>query len=184
MVDNSDETTARYLGFVADQARLEAKLAELDVEREDTRKQLEHTRRIVIELGAMCDQLHIHNLSFHGITDACRAVIIEAAPEYLSARDIKERLEKGGFDLSRYENPSASIYTILNRLEASNYAEKKSEGLNVLYRWKKSQKLMRRKRLVRRKRQLNATTENTNKRAEAVDAAFKAIEEKFGKKKE
>lgn len=141
MVDNTDEISARYFGFLADQARLEARLAELDVEREDTRKQLEHIRRIVIELGAMSHQLHINNLSFHGITDACRAVIIEAAPEYLSAKDIKDRLEKGGFDLSRYENPSASIYTILKRLEASNYAEKKSDGFNVLYRWKKSRKM-------------------------------------------
>lgn len=163
MVDNTDEKTARYFGFLADQARLEARLAELDVEREDTRKQLEHTRRIVVELGAMCDQLHINNLSFHGITDACRAVIIEAAPEYLSAKDIKERLEKGGFDLSRYENPSASIYTILKRLEASNYAEKKSDGFNVLYRWKNSRKLMQRKRMVmRRRRRVNNAGEGTS----------------------
>src|SRR5437667_3195013 len=127
---------ARYFGFVADLAQLEARLAELDVQREETRLQLERIRRVVVELGPLCGYLDSNNLSIHGITDACRVVIRKAHPEYLSAKDIKEKLEQGGFDLSRYESPSASIYTILTRLEESKFAEKKTEGWNVLYRWR------------------------------------------------
>jgi hypothetical protein len=148
--DEMREMQARYWGFVADEGRLAARLAELDVQREDTRMQLERIRRVVAELGPLCGYYDTNNLSAHGITDACRAVIRKAHPEYLSANDIKERLEKGGFDLSKYQNPSASIYTILTRLEESNFAEKKMEGFNVLYRSKRLPRLgARRARAIR-----------------------------------
>ena len=155
MSDNDfHDIQAHYFGFIADAARLEAKLAELDVQREETRLQLERIRRVVAELGPMCGYLDSNNLSAHGITDACRAVIRTAYPEYLSPKDIKEKLEKGGFDLSRYENPSASIYTILARLEKSELVEKKMEGWNVLYRWKKRGHIpSRRRRLIEKVRE-------------------------------
>jgi hypothetical protein len=147
MVDSIDDEAAerrynqaRYFGFTADQLRLEVKLAELDVQREDTRMQLERIRRIVSELGALCGYLDTSNLSAHGVTDACRAVIRTAHPDFLSVKDIKERLEKDGFDLKRYENASASIYTIVGRLERDKYVERKQDGFRVLYRWRKWQR--------------------------------------------
>ena len=137
MVENLDDARARYYGFLADQIRLEAKLAELDVQREDTRKQIESIRRIVAELATLCGVSHAGNLSALGITDACREVIRKAYPKHVSAKEIKERLEQGGFDLSQYQNPYAPSATTLARLEDSSFAEKKMEGFNVLYRWKR-----------------------------------------------
>ena len=47
------ENKAKLAGFRADLTALEAKLAELDVQREDTRKQIEHLRRIVANLASL-----------------------------------------------------------------------------------------------------------------------------------
>jgi hypothetical protein len=152
----------RYVSFVAEQVELETKLAELDVQREDTRKHLERIRRIVAELGAMYGlQSDSNNLSALGFTDAVRAVIRTAGPNYISANDIKDKLQQGGFDLTQYQNPSASIYTILNRLEESCFAEKKLEGWNVLYRMKKRPRVPRlsRRRAEAIRREVNKLTE-------------------------
>ncbi len=148
--DEKRELHARYLGFIADVVKLEAKLAELDIQREETRKRLESTRRIAAELGAMCGVANANDLNTLGFTDAIRTVIGNAYPDWLSVKDMKDRLEQGGFDLSRYESPSASIYTILGRLEGK-FVEKKTEGFNVLYRWIRPRRLSRRQaRNVRR----------------------------------
>jgi hypothetical protein len=137
--DKEREHRLRYVSFVSEQIELETKLAELDVQREDTRKRLERIRRVVAELGEMYGlaSARSDNLGGLGFTDAVRAVIRKAAPNYISANDIKERLQQGGFDLTQYQNPSASIYTILARLDERKFIDKKSEGFNVLYRWKR-----------------------------------------------
>jgi hypothetical protein len=161
MVDsnNGDDNRLRYMAFIADQLRLETELNELEVQRDDKRKQLERVRRIVVELGALCGIVDANNLSTLGITDACRSVITKAYPEYTSAEDVKEQLEQGGFDLTQYQNPYASIYTILSRLKKSGFAEKKMDGWKVLYRWKKRHPRMTR-------RQANAIRTVVNKHQE------------------
>jgi hypothetical protein len=145
-LDKEREYRLQYVRFLTDLMALEAKLAELDVQREDTRKQIERMRRIVSDLG----QMHglsdgSQSLGTLGFTDAVRVVIRNASPNFISANDIREKLQQGGFDLTQYQNASASIYTILTRLEERDFVEKKSEGFNVLYRLKVRRRRVRNK---------------------------------------
>jgi hypothetical protein len=147
------EAWAKYVGFLADIQRLETKMAELDIQREDTRKQLERVRRIAAEVGALCGVVGENNLNAMGFTDACRTVLRTSYPAWLSAKELQDKLEQGGFDLSRYESPAASIYTILGRSEGK-FLEKKTEGFNTFYRWKKRSMLAsRKKRLIEQVRE-------------------------------
>lgn len=53
-----------------------------------------------------------------GMTDAVRNALEKAATP-MSATEIRERMERWGFDFSSYTNPLASIHTILKRLIVS-----------------------------------------------------------------
>lgn len=130
------ELRLRRISFIAEQIELETKLAELDIQRDETRKRLDSIRRISAELSAMCGVAESESLAILGFTDAVRVVLRKAAPDYISANDISERLRTGGFDLSQYQNPAASIYTILTRLVTSNFAEQTRDGFNTFYRMK------------------------------------------------
>ncbi len=55
------------------------------------------------------------------------------ASAWLSPKDVRDELAKRGLDLSPYENPMSSIYTILNRMKDNDEIEIRREGLNVFY---------------------------------------------------
>jgi hypothetical protein len=129
------ETKAQLVGFQAEVIRLEAKLAELDVQREETRKQLSHVRQIVSDLHAISGHAAPDNIGVLGFTDACRVIVRDNHPNWLSASDVRDKLSEGGYDLQPYSNPLASIYTILRRLHDAGQIEKKQEGLQTFYRW-------------------------------------------------
>ena len=134
--DKTRELRAQRLGFVAEVIGLENKLTELDIQRDETRKRIASLRRIITEMNAMCGEADPESLASLGFTDAVRAVVRLAYPGYLSANDVMERLRTGGFDLTQYQNPAASIYTILTRLVQADFAEQKYEGFNTFYRKK------------------------------------------------
>jgi hypothetical protein len=129
------ERTAQLVGFQAEVIRLEGKLAELDVQREETRKQLSHVRQIVANLYALSGKAAPDNISVLGFTDACRVIARDNHPNWLSASDVRDKLSERGYDLEPYSNPLASIYTILRRLHEAGEIQKKVEGLQTFYRW-------------------------------------------------
>ena len=129
------ESAAQLAGFQAEVIRLENKLAELDIQREETRQQLTHVRQIVANLHALSGHAALDNVGVLGFTDACRVVARDSHPNWLSASDIRDKLSAGGYDLQPYSNPLASIYTILRRLNDAGEIEKKQEGFQTFYRW-------------------------------------------------
>jgi DNA-binding PadR family transcriptional regulator len=57
-----------------------------------------------------------------GMTDSIRAILTEAR-EPLTASEIRDRLERKGFDVKSYSNPLANIHTILRRLTEAKAVE-------------------------------------------------------------
>ena len=53
----------------------------------------------------------------------------------LSANDVRRSLVDGGFDLSEYSQPLATISATLRRLAASGRVEATRQGRNVTYKW-------------------------------------------------
>jgi hypothetical protein len=143
---------AKLKSFRADLAEAEAKLAELDIQRDETRKSIVQLRRVIAELAALCGQhAASDDLSTMGISDACRSVM---TTDWMSAKDIRDEMAKRGFDFTGIENPFASIYTILNRA-VGVLIEKKQEGMSVFYRRKPrvvALPITRRRNAIRRQR--------------------------------
>jgi predicted transcriptional regulator len=53
----------------------------------------------------------------------------------LSANEVREWLEKEGFDLSEYSQPLATISVTLGRLTKSRRVKATRKGRNVTYQW-------------------------------------------------
>jgi DNA-binding transcriptional ArsR family regulator len=53
----------------------------------------------------------------------------------LSASDVRRSLVDGGFDLSEYSQPLATVSATLRRLAASGRVEATRQGRNVTYKW-------------------------------------------------
>jgi hypothetical protein len=125
----------QLVGYTADLISLEAKLAELDIQRDELRKQIEHTKYMIAHLSALAGEGFELDVSALGFTDACRVVLRDAYPARLTAIDVRDALGKRGFDLSSYTNPLASIHTILKRLADAGEANCKEEGFRTTYQW-------------------------------------------------
>jgi hypothetical protein len=128
------EHLAQLVGYREDLTRLEAKAAEMDVERDELRKEIEHTKRIIASIASLVGESGA--VSEMGFTDACRLMLNNAHPEWISGLEIREALSRAGFDLTGYANAMASIYTILRRLEEADEIEKKEEDGKTLFRFK------------------------------------------------
>jgi hypothetical protein len=107
----------------------------LDIQREETRQQLSHVRQIVANLHALSGHAAPDNVGVLGFTDACRVIVRDSHPNWLSASDLRDKLSERGYDLQPYSNPLASIYTILRRLHEAGEIEKKQEGIQTFHRW-------------------------------------------------
>jgi hypothetical protein len=128
-------------------------------------------------------------------TDAIRLTLSLNRDAALTAPLIRDILIRHGFDFSRYKQELVPIHNTLKRLvEQGEAAAVTDEGGQIAgYKYvdpiqrvlsqDPTQIVVRRKRLVRRRRQSNTETEN-RERAGKVEAALNAIEERFGKKKE
>lgn len=73
-----------------------------------------------------------------GLTDAIREVLKTSGTDYLSPTDVRDKLQKSGYDASKQANVLASIHTILKRLEASGEAEPKDIGDKRIYRFNRN----------------------------------------------
>lgn len=122
--------------YQLDQERdaLDNQMSELNEKRVETEKQIGNVKAVIERMLPLVGIAPgPDDCSALGFTDAIRHVFM-LANEWLSPKDIRERLAENKFDLSEYANPMASIYTILARMKDSNEIEYKKEGNNVFYR--------------------------------------------------
>lgn len=115
---------------------------ELDAKRVEIEKQIANIKAVINKMLPLCGlAASIDDLSTLGFTDAIRHVFLTSgehgalglASAWLSPKDVRDELAKRGLDLSPYENPMSSIYTILNRMKDNDEIEIRREGLNVFY---------------------------------------------------
>lgn len=66
------------------------------------------------------------------LKDAILAILREAAPKYLTVADVRDRLNKSGFDFSHYmANPLASVSTTLRRMKPEEVEPTSIEGVTA-----------------------------------------------------
>lgn len=70
-----------------------------------------------------------------GLTEAISESLRQMLHSRLSANEVREWLEKEGFDLSEYSQPLATISVTLGRLAKSGRVKATREGRKVTYQW-------------------------------------------------
>ncbi len=70
-----------------------------------------------------------------GLTDAVRKAMASKR-NFVSPVEVKDRLARMGFDVTKHKNILASIHTVLKRLVASEEAETGIRDEKIVYRWK------------------------------------------------
>lgn len=70
-----------------------------------------------------------------GLTEVIATFLSNSPHHYHSANDVREWLDREGFDLSDYSQPLATIATTLRRLEESERVKAIRKGRNVAYKW-------------------------------------------------
>jgi len=73
-----------------------------------------------------------------GFTDSIRRVLKDHRARAVTAIAVRDLLGEAGFDLGSYNNPLASIHTILKRLAERGEVETSGASGEVRYRWKQS----------------------------------------------
>jgi len=143
-----DRKTGRYWREVREKAL--AELAELRAERDIKESELEMLNLEIVNLEQAVSSLHplgsdgtqimavglrIKGIADMGLADACRA-ILQHAPTYRTAREIRDSLRDSGYRLEQHSNPLASIHGVLKRfVEAKEVELLETEGKSR-YRWK------------------------------------------------
>jgi len=85
------------------------------------------------------------NVREGSLKDAIVAILREAAPKYLTVADVRDRLNKSGFDFSHYTaNPLASVSTTLKRMKPEEVESTSIEGVTA-YRAKADAPIRRRR---------------------------------------
>lgn len=120
----------RFAEIEEERTGLEVRRTELDKEAANVRASIEH---LMLLCGIVQED---EGLSGLGFTDAIRRTL-GFARKRMSANEIKDALAQKGFDVTAYNNPLASIYTILKRLEKSGEIVVETEGFNVFYKTKR-----------------------------------------------
>jgi hypothetical protein len=126
--------------FNAELAGLEAELAQRDIEREELRTRIDHTRKIVANLAALCGVNTADDITTLGFTDAVRWVMRLNKEKKMNALEIRDILLEKRYDLSGYSNALSSLYTVLGRLTDAGELEKFTDGLATSYQWKRRRK--------------------------------------------
>ena len=70
-----------------------------------------------------------------GLTDAVRKALQSLSSMSLSPVQVRNRMEKLGYDLSSYKNVLASIHTILKRLKRKGEVTSRERDGKTVYRW-------------------------------------------------
>jgi hypothetical protein len=108
---------ADYVHLVIKRSELERQIAE--IERQEAKLNLK-----LVSLAALCDEIPegtpisqvLKQVSKTGLTDAVRAVL-KAGNGWMTPKQVRDQVLKLGVNLDRYQNPLASIHTILGRLK-------------------------------------------------------------------
>jgi chromosome segregation ATPase len=126
----------RLADFQTDLKNLLQKREELEVQFIELDAQIEHLEKMIRETKLLCGEpTNPEDLTGLGFTDACRQ-LLKLEYKYMDAVEVRDALERRGYDLRKYTNALASVHTVLKRLLASGEIESKTEGLKTLYRWK------------------------------------------------
>ena len=136
--ENAKENRAWLQVFRGRLRELETRLAENDVQREELKITIEATKRLISDFSILCGETTEQDISFVGITDACRRIIRDSSGG-ISAVQVRDALLKNGFDLGVYSNPLASIHTILKRLEEKDEARAETRNETTFYFWQPTQ---------------------------------------------
>jgi len=70
-----------------------------------------------------------------GFTDAISRILRESRPNALTPPEIRDRMIEGGFNLSGYKSPLASIHAILIRLRKRMVIKRRVQGDQTVYEW-------------------------------------------------
>jgi predicted transcriptional regulator len=70
-----------------------------------------------------------------GLTETVYECLRSSPYHDLSANEVREFLEQGGFDLSDYSQPLATVSVTLRRLAESGKVKAIRKGRNVTYQW-------------------------------------------------
>lgn len=115
---------------------------DLVAQRDILQKRISNLERTIENLAGLCGE----SISFSdtpannwarsmGFTDAIRTSL-KIAGKPLTAVEVKERIEAGGFQLSKYHNPHSSIHSILRRLaDAGEASLSAGPGGKTAYQW-------------------------------------------------
>lgn len=112
-----EDAALEYVSLMNKRSDMERQLAEID--REAHKVSLK-----VVTLATLCDEAPKHiavaevlnEVSKLGLTDAVRSVL-RASGDWMTPMEIRDQVVKLGINLSKYQNPLASIHTILGRLD-------------------------------------------------------------------
>jgi hypothetical protein len=94
--------------LLRDRQKLDVKIAKME--------------QVVAALRSVAAHDDDHDVVPTGFTDAIRGVLKGSSDHGLSPTQIREGMLATGFDLSRYNQPLASIHVVLKRLEKSGEA--------------------------------------------------------------
>jgi len=112
-----------YENAKAELEKLEGEKAELEAALEAREKQIAALERTVNFLAPMVGQEAVPVAAEStGMTGSIRE-ILKKSPEPLTASEIRDGLEKLGFDMKSYSNPLATIHTVLRRLAEAEEVE-------------------------------------------------------------
>jgi hypothetical protein len=111
------------------------KRASLEIQLRETDVEVARLNKALANVAALLGFHSAEDISSLGITDAIRRVV-NSAQSRMSAAEVREALSKHGFDLSGYQNPMASIYKILARLQENGELDIEREGWAAFYKAK------------------------------------------------
>jgi phage shock protein A len=127
---------SEYSQLDATCARLKAELEKAQARKADVRGGLVSLSRLVPEARAREIMARI-NLDFtSNLTEAVRE-IMRASPDRLAPTEIRNALEKAGYNTLKHKNLMASIHTCLKRLEAQEEVSSFNDDGKTVYEWKR-----------------------------------------------
>jgi hypothetical protein len=112
----------------------EDKRADLEIQIRETDTELLNLGKAISRILTLLGSNITEPISELGITDAIRRVT--STQTRMTPGQVRDELQKQGFDLSVYQNPMASIYKILTRLQEGGELDVEREGWSTFYKAK------------------------------------------------
>jgi hypothetical protein len=113
-----------YSNAKAELEQLVGEKAALERELDDREKRIAVLERTVNFLAPLVGEKAVTAAAPEnaGMTDSIRE-ILRKSPEPITASEIRDSLEKLGFDMKSYSNPLATVHTVLRRLAEADEVE-------------------------------------------------------------